>query len=213
MKDGHLEPDPKAYLRRDLRRIRDRWNQRAADWDATLTDSACHLDADGSYSYFLEILEAELELGCGTGLVATAIHTFGNQTHGIDISPLMIDQAVKKSIPNTVFYIGDCFALPFKNGRFDIVLSRGVLLSHYGTKQSPELLKEVWRVLKPGGLVLMDFLLRTNQTCSGHTPIGKTLFDPLDIETLLARHSFERITISRREGTRAQVVKGFRSLD
>lgn len=50
---------------------------------------------------------------------------------------------------------GDAFELPFQDGTFDVVFHQG-LLEHFREPQATNLLKENVRVLKPGGLLLVD---------------------------------------------------------
>ncbi len=95
-----------------------------------------------------------LEIGCGSGFITKYIaNKYGGEVTGIDIDPRQIELATKESI-----YIGDiryleanATNLPFEDKRFDIVLSVGVL---HHIENWLDALKEMKRVLKPGGYFL-----------------------------------------------------------
>jgi len=100
-----------------------------------------------------------LDAGCGMGLqcllLAEEIGFTGHVT-GLDISPKMLDHARK--IVNDAglsekisFHEGDVTNIPFKNNTFDWVWS--VDCAGYGTGEPLLSLKELARVVKPGGFV------------------------------------------------------------
>jgi ubiquinone/menaquinone biosynthesis C-methylase UbiE len=64
---------------------------------------------------------ALLDIGCGTGHWARHFSQCGFAVTGLDASAEMIEVARSKEIPNAVFARGDAQALPFDDGRFDVV--------------------------------------------------------------------------------------------
>jgi ubiquinone/menaquinone biosynthesis C-methylase UbiE len=56
------------------------------------------------------------------------------------------------------FQVGNILKLSYPDDSFDIVVSRGILISHipYGSQEIA--IKEVARVIKPGALVIYDYL-------------------------------------------------------
>lgn len=114
--------------------------------------------------------EVVLDVGCGTGTLAIAakrhVGPSGN-VHGVDASPEMIDRATKKASKagvDVTFRTGVVEALPYPNAHFDVVLST-LMLHHLPRRARQECAREVRRVLKPGGRVLVvDF---------GATPRGR----------------------------------------
>jgi len=99
--------------------------------------------------------ELILDLGCGAGL---DLYFYSKSTgskgkvYGLDISPEMINKANNNmksvGINNIEFVCGSSDNLPFKNDFFDVVASNGI----YNLSPDKEkVLKEVYRVLKPGG--------------------------------------------------------------
>ncbi|HET7218688.1 MAG TPA: ubiquinone/menaquinone biosynthesis methyltransferase [Vicinamibacterales bacterium] len=97
-----------------------------------------------------------LDLACGTGDIAFALHERGAFTIGLDITPRMIEIARGKALTDGPrFLVGDMMALPFSDASFDIVTTG------YGIRNVPVIapaLDEIHRVLRPGGMLLsLDF--------------------------------------------------------
>lgn len=94
-----------------------------------------------------------LELGCGTGLLTKNLLKDNKliTIEGIDISPEAIKVAKKDLIKykNVIFRVGSATNLPYRSGSFDAVIGNSILhhLPLGGT------LKEIKRVLKPGGVI------------------------------------------------------------
>jgi len=102
-----------------------------------------------------------LDLACGTGDIAMALADKGALVVGVDLTPRMIELAIVKArrrrppaLP-VHFIVGDMCALPLAGGRFDLVTTG------YGLRNVPDLpgaIREIRRVLRPGGRVLsLDF--------------------------------------------------------
>ncbi len=111
----------------------------------------------------LEAGESVLDVGCGTGTLAiVSKRRVGPKgtVHGIDASPEMIARAgekAKKAGVEVFFKQGVVEALPFPDAHFDAVLST-LMLHHLPRKLREQCAREVRRVLKPGGRVLVvDF--------------------------------------------------------
>jgi ubiquinone/menaquinone biosynthesis C-methylase UbiE len=111
----------------------------------------------------LELGESVLDVGCGTGTLAIAAKRHvgpAGTVYGIDPSPEMLARAGRKARKaglEVVFKNGLAQALPFPDAQFDIVLST-VMLHHLPRTARQECVREIRRVLKPGGRVLaVDF--------------------------------------------------------
>ena len=98
-----------------------------------------------------------LELGCGTGNLAIAFLKEGlaSSVTGMDISKGMIEVARKKSagLKDCEFVVGSALQLPFPDEQFDVVAADSFL--HHILEPVP-CLREIRRVLKPGGYVVFD---------------------------------------------------------
>lgn len=107
--------------------------------------------------------ESVLDIGCGTGTLAIAAKQRvgpAGRVCGVDASPEMLARAgkkAKKAGVEVMFKNGIVERLPFPDGHFDVVLST-VMLHHLGHKARQQCVREVRRVLKPGGRMLaVDF--------------------------------------------------------
>lgn len=96
-----------------------------------------------------------LDIACGTGEPAISLASLlagSGEVVGVDLSPapLMIAQqrATQRGLANTRFQQADVHDLPFPDNSFDCITSRlGVMFF----SDLPRALKEMHRVLKPGG--------------------------------------------------------------
>ena len=118
--------------------------------------------------------ESVLDVGCGTGTLAIAAKRCVGSTgsvYGIDASPAMIARATSKAKKKGVevaFELGLAESLVFPDGRFDVVLST-VMLHHLPRKPREQGVREMKRVLKPGGrLLVVDF---AGKSANGRGPL------------------------------------------
>ena len=206
---GHAEPWlKKPYGERQLAAIAARWDQRAPEWDRTLSDPTCHLNDDDAYDRFLR--EARrcvsgrarycrqhglIDAGCGTGLVLAELVPAFAWGIGVDISHEMLRAATAKGIARARFLAGDCFRLAESCPRAGAVFSRGVLLSHYGRLQGRALLESAAEVLLPGGFLLFDFLNDLGRRNYPHNPEDKTYYTPQQAFALARKSGLKTVTI------------------
>lgn len=92
-----------------------------------------------------------LDAGCGTGANVIRLARFG-QVVGLDIARLALDLCRQRGIPTLVQ--GSVEVLPFSSSTFDLVTSFDVLY-HLAVGDDVAALKEMHRVLKPGGRLLV----------------------------------------------------------
>ena len=63
-----------------------------------------------------------LDVGCGTGWLIDMLRKERlAEYHGLDLAENMIEVAVSKNIPDAQFVVGKADALPYEDGRFDVV--------------------------------------------------------------------------------------------
>ena len=95
------------------------------------------------------------DLGCGPGHVARYLHDQGVRMLGIDLSPRMIDSARQRS-PDIEFRVGDMRALDLPDAALAGIVAFYSLI-HIGEPEMGATLRELRRVLAPGGLLLVAF--------------------------------------------------------
>jgi SAM-dependent methyltransferase len=93
-----------------------------------------------------------LDAGCGTGAI---LQRLGNPERnvGIDLAPEAISLCRKRGLNNV--RQADVCALPFSDGSFDAVISSSVLY-HAWVGDVGTAIREMHRVLRPGGLLLLN---------------------------------------------------------
>jgi ubiquinone biosynthesis O-methyltransferase len=136
-----------------------------------------------------------LDIGCASGLLLQRISkTFGSTGTGIDVSQVLINKAKQHDATNK-YILADASRLPFPDNTFDIVTSFDNL-EHI--KEYKQVIKEIVRVLKPSGKLLLNTINKHNRFTidwaleklgsdyhlkrAGH--VKELFFDPKDIEKL-----------------------------
>ena len=117
-----------------------------------------------------------LDLGCGAGAQTCFLARMGFGTSGIDSSHEAINRCVKhawdKSFAGTVgFQVADVCTVPIKDGFFDLVVDTACL-QHVTDADLGKAMREVHRVLKPGGR-FFSYALRvgTSQSVRERMPV------------------------------------------
>lgn len=107
----------------------------------------CHLEGT------MKVLDA----GTGAGHAALAIAPYVRTVHALDITREMLEQGrrlvAERGIANVSFEVGDVRSLPYLDGTFDMVISRRAA-HHF--HDLPAALREMTRVLCPGGRMVID---------------------------------------------------------
>ena len=101
-----------------------------------------------------------LDLCCGQGRHALEITRRGFKVEGLDRSRYLIQKAkalAKKENLSVKFKEGDARKLPFPPDSFEVVMMLGNSFGYFETVQDDlRILKEIFRVLKPWGRLLLD---------------------------------------------------------
>jgi ubiquinone/menaquinone biosynthesis C-methylase UbiE len=122
-----------------------------------------------------------LDLGCGTGALTLRLAESGYEVTGVDISAQMLGQLARRAKNLNVSLVeADIFSLPFADSSFDAAVSRWVL-PHFSDWTAA--LREVSRVVRPGGVFVFDFPSRE------HVEYAKSRKSLLSRERLGYQHS------------------------
>lgn len=130
-------------------------------YDATFISSLSHRTVDNSAAYLMSYIRPDmtiLDVGCGPGSITLGFAKLvpNGKVIGLDADPRILDMARTRTgsqaevISNAEFAEGDALALPFPDDTFDICHSHQ-LLQHVADQI--QVLREMRRVTKPGGLV------------------------------------------------------------
>ncbi|MFI5932503.1 methyltransferase domain-containing protein [Actinoplanes sp. NPDC051494] len=136
-----------------------------------------------------------LDAGCGGGLLAPHVAHLGYRHIGVDLGRPGLAESARRGVTAVN---GDVTALPFADGSADVVAA-GEILEH--VRDLPGTVAELCRVLRPGGLLVLDTI---NATWLGRfvsitvgerfaaAPVGihdPALFvDPGDLTTCCSAH-------------------------
>lgn len=114
-------------------------------------------EADDLAAMALKPQDRVLDAGCGAGVISRTIARAipGGRVTGLDREARYVEHARRRAaadgLANADFVQGDVLALPFEDGRFDVVWSKH-LLQWVGQRE--QALKEFVRVTRPGGRVV-----------------------------------------------------------
>lgn len=131
-----------------------------------------------------------LDAGCGTGGMLHQMRSAnpGWELHGLDFSPLALAHAKKRGFDHLLEASVD--EIPSADASFDAIVSLDVLY-HQAVNEAGAL-KEFSRILKPGGLVILnlpafDFLRGSHDVAVE----GARRYTVDQVQKLLAGHGFE----------------------
>jgi SAM-dependent methyltransferase len=95
------------------------------------------------------------DMGCGPGQIARYLHRNGIDTLGVDLSPRMIEEAQRLN-PEIPFHQGDMLSLPDADNSWGGIAAFYCII-HIPRDKIVDALREMKRVLKPGGVLLVTF--------------------------------------------------------
>ena len=115
------------------------------------------------YAFAREYIEGKdvLDIACGEGYGSHMMSNIAANVVGVDISPEVIAHARNRYGDKVTFSVGSCTDIPLSSASFDVVVSFETLEHLAGHEQ---MLKEVKRVLRPGGVLILSSPDKLNYT-------------------------------------------------
>jgi SAM-dependent methyltransferase len=95
------------------------------------------------------------DMGCGPGQVARYLRDAGATVFGLDLSPRMLEQA-RHFNPDISFREGNMMSLNLPDGTLAGIVAFYAIVN-IPKESLPSVFRELWRVLQPGGVLLLAF--------------------------------------------------------
>lgn len=120
-----------------------------------------------------------LDLGCGTGRNTIYLAKQGFLVYALDISKTGVLITKKKAkllgLKNIKFKVADMKHTSYPNNYFDAVVCM-FTLSHGLLKDNQEAINEIYRILKPNGMLITQLMSVKDKTCGKGKKIEKNTF-------------------------------------
>ena len=140
------------------------------------------------------------DIGCGPGHVARYLRERGAEVTGVDLSPRLIEEA-RRLNPGIRFEVGDMRSLEVSDAAFAAVVAFYSLI-HFDADQLREAVRELRRILSPGGVLLASFhrgseRRHVEDLWGVEVNLDFNFFEPDEIKTVLTAEGLavERITV------------------
>ncbi|WP_167529119.1 class I SAM-dependent methyltransferase [Bradyrhizobium macuxiense] len=98
------------------------------------------------------------EIGCAAGFVAYGLSAKARSYTGVDLSPACARLATRLRLPNAAFIVGDGRSVPLEDASVDRVLCTDVIVNIPDERIYENLIREMHRILRPGGKILLGNL-------------------------------------------------------
>lgn len=130
-----------------------------------------------------------LDAGCGTGRVAIELAARGFDVVGVDLDPMMLDEARKKA-PKLEWVLSDLVELRLKRS-FDAAVLAGNVMLFVGPGTEGDVLGRITSHLVPGGLLIAGFQLTGRLALDAYDEAADAAgLDPVERWATWARDAF-----------------------
>lgn len=174
---NHLR-EAKQLCTEHRKQTAERWDDRAENWASTREDTASYVNHEKGYDRFDDELKrilplvsgSALDIGCGDGAVTRSLSSQSSITDilGIDISNKMVQTASSMTNDHRIRY--EVGTLLETSDRYNLITSRGVVLSHSHRSEVIPMLEAMAKSLTQGGYLVFDYISNlANNDDSGRT--------------------------------------------
>lgn len=186
-------------------------SQLRTSYDLVAEEYAAHifheLDGKPFDRAFLERFAARVsgkvcDMGCGPGHVARFLHERGVDMMGIDASAGMVTIAQRLN-PAITFRQGDMAQLDVEDGAWGGIVAFYSIL-HTSREAVTQVLREFWRVLQAGGLLVLSFhagqeVRHIEELWGKNIMLDFVFFESAEMEVYLREAGFEIVESNERE--------------
>ena len=150
-----------------------------------------------------------LDIGCGGGATLKRLlkRSKGAQVYGIDISEESVAKARKVNanvLDRQVFVTqGSAEKLPYEDNKFDLVTAVETV---YFWPDLPNCLKEVRRVVKPGGRFAIMVEVLENDSVWTDVVDGMTAYSPEQLKEMLEGAGFVKTELHRKKPSYSTII-------
>ena len=150
-----------------------------------------------------------LDIGCGGGATLKRLlkRSKGAQVYAIDISEESVAKArkVNASVLDRQVFVtqGSAEKLPYEDNKFDLVTAVETV---YFWPDLPNCLKEVWRVVKPGGRFAIMVEVLENDSVWTDVVDGMTAYSPEQLKEMLEGAGFVKTELHRKKPSYSTII-------
>jgi SAM-dependent methyltransferase len=152
-------PGGEPTMDRKTEQLRDSYDRLARPYADNLFDELSHKPLDRALlDVFAEEMRGKgpvVDVGCGPGQVARYLRERGVSVSGLDLSPGMVALAARLT-PEVAFREGSILALPEADGAWAGCTAFYAIV-HFDPAELRRAARELARVLRPSGLLLLGF--------------------------------------------------------
>lgn len=133
-----------------------------------------------------------LDVGCGLGATTNYLLKYYSSADvvGINFSEKQLERC-RTNAPNCNFMEMDAVEMKFEENQFDNIICVEAAL-YFNTRE--KFLKQAWRVLKPGGdLIISDILCEKAEDFGGLIPAENTVKDVKEYQNIYQQAGFELV--------------------
>jgi SAM-dependent methyltransferase len=184
--------------------VRDAYDARAREYANLFLDHLDHVPHDrdslGAFARLVPAAGVVADVGCGPGNVVHHLARLGVNAIGYDISPAMIDEALR-AFPGSEFRVGDLTSLDLADSSLAGIVSRYSLI-HLPPAQLTDAFFEWFRVLERRAPVLVSFFASSSPDRHGrpfdHAVVTAHEFFPETLVKEMQTIGFDHFEVSTR---------------